>query len=204
MNELGRLIKPGIGKTAICPLCKATVRAKCGQIMAWHWAHISCKDCDTWSEGETRWHLDWKQIVGDVSPSFTEVSMGPHRADIRFPSGNVIELQRSPISTDDIEARERFYDHRKMVWIFDAQEAYQAGRFYSYDRGQYNTFRWKHARKSIAACKAVVYLDTGQSIFRVKSIKSMNPFAGWGHNLNRQDFIQGIQRQAIKEAVDLL
>lgn len=204
INQTGKLVRPSVGETAICPLCKASVRAKCGQIMAWHWAHVSSKDCDAWSEGETRWHLDWKQVVGDIRPAYTEVSMGPHRADIRFPNGKVIELQRSPISTDDIEARERFYGHRQMLWIFDAQEAYRAGRLYSYDRGEYHTFRWKHARKSIAACRASVYLDTGQAIFWVKSIKSLNPFAGWGHKLDREAFIQDIRKQAIRAEIDEL
>lgn len=202
INDQGFRVAPTPGQAATCPLCKARVRAKCGQIVSWHWSHISSKDCDSWSEGETPWHLGWKRIVSEVDPSLTEVSMGPHRADIRLPEGVVIELQHSTISTDDIKSREEFYGRRQMVWIFDAREAYEAGRLSIRERENYCTFRWKQARKSIAVCRADVYLDTGRSIFQIKSIKNLSPFSGWGMKLDRHGFIDDIKNQAIKGVVD--
>ena len=45
---------------ATCPICDSKVIPKCGSINVWHFAHESLKDCDTFSEGETEWHIDWK------------------------------------------------------------------------------------------------------------------------------------------------
>lgn len=44
-----------------------------------------------------------------------EVDDERHRADVRCPSGLVVEFQNSHISPDDIEARENFYG--RMLWI---------------------------------------------------------------------------------------
>ena len=130
--------------------------------------------------------------------------MGPHRADIQLPPGLVIELQHSAISSEDIKSREEFYGRREMVWIFDAREAYEAGRLSIRDRGDYHTFRWKQPRKSIANCRAEVYLDTGYSIFHLKRIKNLSPFSGWGLQINRADFIDDIKSQAIKGVIESL
>ena len=40
-----------------------------------------------------------------------------HIADVKTPSGLVIEFQRSTIHPDEISAREVFY--KKMVWVVD-------------------------------------------------------------------------------------
>jgi len=41
----------------VCPICSCLVVAKCGEIKIWHYAHRN-KDCDSWYEPETKWHLD--------------------------------------------------------------------------------------------------------------------------------------------------
>jgi competence protein CoiA len=73
-----------------CPMCSGELVAKCGEINAWHWAHKSLEDCDTWSEGETQWHLDWKSFF---PPQYTEVTVTKdgikHRADVRLNSGGM-------------------------------------------------------------------------------------------------------------------
>lgn len=48
---------------AICPSCDNEVISKCGEIKVWHWAHKNLTECDSWSEGETIWHKQWKDIV---------------------------------------------------------------------------------------------------------------------------------------------
>lgn len=113
------------GQRAICPECGAEVLAKCGEINIWHWAHVSRVDCDLWGEPESAWHLNWKS---GLPLDWVEVPMAEngekHRADIRLPNGRVIELQHSSISVTEISKRELFY--KKMVWIFDVQEAANA------------------------------------------------------------------------------
>jgi competence protein CoiA len=150
---------------ATCPACGGTVIAKCGEIVVWHWAHESLKDCDAWSEGESEWHRDWKACVPSRQ---REVVIGRHRADIQLDDGMVYELQHSSISTQEIREREDFYG--RMAWIFDCREPYENDRLRIRaprpDRRtpNYRTFRWAHVRKSIAACRRTVYLDLGEDV----------------------------------------
>jgi hypothetical protein len=103
------------GARGTCPLCAGLTIAKCGELVVHHWAHESRRDCDSWSEGETAWHRNWK---AKFPAAWREVTMGPHRADVRTKSGLVVELQHSAISPEEIRERESFYGW--MVWIIDA------------------------------------------------------------------------------------
>lgn len=108
------------GQRGTCPLCKKPVRAKVGAIIAHHWAHESCEDCDSWSEGEGLWHRGWKEMVRPEARERTLRREGHeeyHRADIVGNRGIVVELQHSPISLEEIQEREAFYG--RMVWLFD-------------------------------------------------------------------------------------
>lgn len=103
------------GAKGTCPSCGAELVPKCGEITSWHWAH-KARDCDSWGEPESEWHLAWKQRF----PSdWQERVMGQHRADVLTPRG-VIEFQRSGISPEEIRSREAFYG--RMVWVVDARE----------------------------------------------------------------------------------
>lgn len=100
--------------------------------------------------------------------------------------GAVLELQHSSLSVDDIEAREAHYGP-KMRWLFDARAAHWKGRIslrhkHSESGSRYVTFRWKQARRSIAACARPVFLDLGQGrVLQVRKIYPGPPFRGWGH-----------------------
>jgi len=152
----------------MCPCCNSKVIAKCGNINAWHFAHINGSDCDSFSEGETEWHIQWKNkfpesnrevVMWDkegklFSPSYK------HRADI-FYNNLVIELQNSPISTSEIYTRESFYNtvcEKGMIWLINLTYDYETYnklglnnfKIYQPKNGatNYLTFRWKHARRS--------------------------------------------------------
>lgn len=43
----GDLVAPNPGQRAVCPHCEATMTAKCGAIMEWHWAHVG-QTCLEW------------------------------------------------------------------------------------------------------------------------------------------------------------
>lgn len=173
--------------SATCPSCRAIVIPKCGSIVTWHWAHQASPDCDPWFEHETEWHLGWKKIV---ERRFCEVVIGPHRADIRGPDGVVTELQHSSISPEEIAERERFYGN--MRWIFDVSEC--ADRFslrtrYADDGNTYTSFRWKHARKTVAWTTAPTWLDFGDGLMlRLKKIQKVGTVRGWGYETTRTDF----------------
>ena len=122
----GRHRKPWPGPPAdraACTLCGKPVTGKAGRIVAWHWAHESGADCDSWYEPVSEWHLGWQAAVPEDR---REVAMGRHRADVVMWDGTVVEFQHSSIGVDDIRARERFYG--RMVWLFDAREAYSEDR----------------------------------------------------------------------------
>jgi hypothetical protein len=173
---------------ATCPICRQSVRAKCGQIITWHWAHISTVDCDTWAEADSEWHRSWQNLV---PVERREVTIGNHRADILTADGGVVEVQHSTLSPDEIREREDFYGLR-MCWIFDATNAFTEERIDLRRKPNsdpnYRTFRWKHPRKSIGACRRPVFLDLGDDqILRIGRIHLTTPCGGWGHRLTRQD-----------------
>jgi len=170
------------GDTGTCPTCGQPVIAKCGPIVNWHWAHIRGEDCDTWSEPMSEWHLSWQ---AHAPAERREVVIGNHRADIVGPDGSVIEVQRCSISSEDIADREAHYG--LMMWIFDAREAYEDDRLnirvkHDPSKPGYATFRWKHPRKSLAACRSRVFLDLGDGrLLRLGRIYTGAPCGGWGH-----------------------
>lgn len=108
------------GLKGLCPSCGASVSARCGRHNMWHWAHKGLRDCDPWWE-ETEWHRGWKnQFPVDWQEiSLTGESGEKHRADVKTPSGLVIEFQHSPLSIQQRKEREAFY--KNMVWVVDVR-----------------------------------------------------------------------------------
>lgn len=119
------MVRAEPGGRATCPGCAAAVIAKCGSILIWHWSHEADRgECDPWFEGETDWHLAWKQAALDAGCR-VEVTMRDqrawHRADIVRPDGVVIELQHSTIGQEEVLEREAFYRrHGGLLWLWDA------------------------------------------------------------------------------------
>jgi competence protein CoiA len=163
------------GGQGVCPTCGEPLKAKCGAIVSWRWSHLAREDCDPWAEPDTAWHRAWQQLV---APHQREVVIGCHRADIVAADGVVVELQHSSLPVDQIRERERFY--RRMVWIFDAREAHDEERLDLRPKRDHVTFRWKHPRKSIAACRRPVLLDFGKQLLRLRRIHMEAPCGGWG------------------------
>ena len=142
------------GQIGRCPTCGGSVRAHCGEILINHWRHSS-NDCDQWAETLTTWHIEWQESL-ERHGAQLEVPITKngktHRADAVLANGTVVEIQHSPISTQEIAERELFYG-RNMVWLFDVQDAYMKDRFDVRYKGEKTTFRWKHPQKSIAYAK---------------------------------------------------
>jgi hypothetical protein len=140
-----------------CPICDGQLIAKCGAIKTHHWAHKNRDDCDTWSEPIGPWHLWWQNLV---QMEFVEVVRGPHRADIVGNGGVVIELQHSPISAEDIAARETHYGD--MVWLFDATQRF------AYMKSGERAFFTLGQTKHLELCSKPVFLDFGFDIVEVE------------------------------------
>lgn len=107
------------GARASCPMCGEDVIAKCGSRIVHHWAHVSTQ-CDLWWENETAWHRSWKNEFPEAYREVHHVAPDGeiHRADIKHPSGLVIEIQHSSMSQAECFSRENFYGD--MVWIVDS------------------------------------------------------------------------------------
>ncbi|MYA17632.1 MAG: CoiA-like domain protein [Gemmatimonadales bacterium] len=117
----GRKAKARRGLAAICPGCGAPMVAKCGPRVIHHWAHKARSNCDPWWENETDWHREWKSHFPEEcrEVSHTAPDGEIHRADIKTPTGIVIEVQHSALSDEEREARERFYGN--LIWILDGR-----------------------------------------------------------------------------------
>jgi competence protein CoiA len=180
-DESGERILPIPDTQAICPNCGGAVRAKCGVINEWHWAHIDTQECDPWSEPESEWHFSWKKKMPNHQVEVVIEKNGQrHRADIEATNGMVIELQHSYISPEEIREREAFYED--MIWIFDLREVWLSGRFELEEYESRFTYRWKHPRKHITFTKAPCFLDFGIPchLFQVGHMLLSGSCYGWG------------------------
>lgn len=158
------------GRRGECPTCGGELIAKCGEIVSWHWAHVSA-DCDSWSEPETEWHIKWKNCF---PIECQEVTVGSHRADVLI-GGHAIEFQHSSISASEMREREIHYG--ELTWVIDGREfrdrfsvsrpAMQDGiglkkKYLRHDQGEW-CFDWSHARQSLflGVESANLFIDFG-------------------------------------------
>ena len=80
-----------------------------------------------------------------------------------------------------------------MLWVFDAVEPARTSRLdirrkQRRDGRRYETFRWRHPRKSVAACTAQVLLDLGGGhLLDVKKLYPDAPCGGWGYLISADD-----------------
>ena len=89
-----------------------------------------------------------------------EVTVGPHRADLRVPNGSVVEFQHSSIPPREIRVREKFYG--RLVWVIDA--ASFARNIRLYERTGYADmpdvrFRWQWRHETWKNANCPLFLD---------------------------------------------
>ena len=208
----GKKFKATPNDLATCPCCNTEVLAKCGTIKIWHWSHKTLEDCDKWYEPESEWHIEWKN---EFPENMQEVTIGKHRADILTKEGEVIELQNSSISVDEIKSREEFYDN--MSWLLNG---YSLARGLNLrNKGNFYSFRWKHPAKSWWYAKKKIYIhlkgllsssgnfieerseffydifglgsNPEDYIFEIVRIYSNVPCGGWGKLIKKEEFLSG-------------
>jgi competence protein CoiA len=102
-----------------CPSCGAPMIAKCGPRIMHHWAHSNRRNCDPWWENETSWHRNWKNLFPEHCREICHTAPDGevHRADIKTPTGIVIEVQHSSMTDAERLSRESFYGN--LVWVID-------------------------------------------------------------------------------------
>jgi len=110
------------GQRATDPFSKTEVISKVGEFKIPHWALKSKTDYDNWYEPMTEWHYNWQKYFESEGfilehIMYNESTGEKHIADC-YKNGLVIEVQHSPIKSEEIRSREDFYGN--MVWILDA------------------------------------------------------------------------------------
>lgn len=173
------------GATALCPGCHAPVIAKCGDVMPWHWSHMpgALAECDSWTEPETEWHLNWKMRALDAGCE-VEVTMREgtdwHRADIVRPDGVIVEVQHSGLGIGEAHERETFYRAQGgLIWVFDARERWWPS--VGFEDGH---MVWRNFSRTAVDLWAPQYWDTTDGLLAV-TIEGM----GW-------DYARLVVRQA--------
>lgn len=121
-----------------------------------------------------------------------------HRADIVGNRETVIELQHSPISPDDIRAREEFYG--KMIWVFDAADFF--GNMLFRPKNEYTAITWYYSKMTLLYAGRPVYLHLPcGNLFLLEKVfpKQKNkPRMGWGRFICWSSFFHRYLSTAVK------
>lgn len=145
-----------------CPICKSLVRIRNGGVRVPHFSHINTNNCDTFTSDMSEWHREWqkkfpkknREIVLEWKQNLCSFDLfdkgDKHRADILC-YGYVIEIQNSPISSEEFFLRNSFYTFLgyKVVWLFNLIQEFATGRIsYCADKPNGTLYSWKNARKT--------------------------------------------------------
>lgn len=189
----GLPIRAEPGAAGTCAGCSGQLIPHCGEIKAWHWSHQAGPDCDPWHEPESNWHLAWK---ARFPPWCTEVTLGPHRADVKV-NGRVVEFQHSSLSVGEIQEREAFYGPR-MIWVVDSAPFLHNLSIRM--RDGYYSFRWRWPRPSHTWFTRPLYWDLrdGQ-LMRVRKLHG-NGRGGWGYIQRDEALMAWLLKNAMEGA----
>jgi competence CoiA-like predicted nuclease len=160
LNEQNELVQPDeTGQRAICPHCKELVNSRAGEYKVNHWAHQKKSNCVTYNkEGKTEWHYDHQEFFKkkgyEIEKPIT-LNGKTKIADVMVNDDFAIEFQHSSISHDEIKNRESHYG--KVIWVFDAIEAFKKDRLQLYD----DKYSWKYPKETILSCYQPVFLHIG-------------------------------------------
>jgi competence protein CoiA len=186
----GKRVEAQPGLIGNCPGCGGPMRAKCGEVLTWHWAHLNA-ECDPWSEPESEWHLAWKARFPE---QYQEVVIGPHRADVKGP-GAVLEVQRSAIEPAMIREREEFYG--EMLWMLKGEDFKERFSTRYLGQGVY-AWEWKRPRQTWGVAERRLLIDFGE-IFEITRINSyQTPWNGRGRYVSGSELYQTVCGEGVK------
>ena len=125
------LARPGLN--AQCPYCLSDVISKCGNIKIWHWAHAVKTDACAYKE-MSEWHIK-HQLAAEINGWKLEQKIGNDAIGYRIADcmykNNIIELQKSSISDNEIVMRNAHYNvfGKNIHWLFDFRDKADNLRF---------------------------------------------------------------------------
>lgn len=129
LDEKGRLVslldEISEKQTFTCPACHSPVRLRHGQIMRPHFAHVSLKNCDFYSENESDEHLQLKAALYQAlsqSENVTVEAVLPelHQvADVLVNDNLALEVQCSRLSEKCLRERTTSYHKAgfNVLWL---------------------------------------------------------------------------------------
>ena len=129
LDEEGRLVslldEISEKQTFTCPACHSPVRLRHGQIMRPHFAHVSLKNCDFYSENESDEHLQLKAALYQAlsqSENVTVEAVLPelHQvADVLVNDNLALEVQCSRLSEKRLRERTTSYHKAgfNVLWL---------------------------------------------------------------------------------------
>lgn len=129
LDEKGRLVslldEISEKQTFTCPSCHSPVRLRHGQIMRPHFAHVSLKNCDFYSENESDEHLQLKAALYQAlsqSENVTVEAVLPelHQvADVLVNDNLALEVQCSRLSEKRLRERTTSYHKAgfNVLWL---------------------------------------------------------------------------------------
>ncbi len=136
-----------------CPLCGEELILRKGEIRAHHFAHKANTQCnDGWHYDMSEWHSNWQDKFPVETQEVVKRHDGKkHRADVLIESiKTVIEFQHSPLSPDEFEDRNAFYNELgyRVVWLFDVIEQYE-DKIIDEQKFKNNIYIWKRPRNTL-------------------------------------------------------
>lgn len=141
------------GEEYFCRTCKSLVYVREGTQNAKHFAHKARECTDSWHYDMSEWHLRMQSYFPLESREVVVKSGNKtHRADILIDK-TVIEFQHSPISADEYQDRNDFFESLgyRIAWVFDVSQQYRVGDLYYSSENNNYLLTWKNPIR-IFAC----------------------------------------------------
>lgn len=161
------------GEEYFCRTCNSLVYVREGTQNAKHFAHKARECTDSWHYDMSEWHLRMQSYFPLESREVVVKSGNKtHRADILIDK-TVIEFQHSPISADEYQDRNDFFESLgyRIAWVFDVSQQYRVGDLYYSSENNNYLLTWKNPIR-IFAChssprdddkKFSIWLYTGET-----------------------------------------
>ena len=133
-----------------CPCCGSKMVLRKGNIRIHHFAHSRDGYCkDSWHYDMSEWHYNWQKRFPNEYLEIVKVKDNQkHKADVLIEDKKVVfEFQHSPMSPDEFEKRNQFYNSLsyKVIWVFDVEDEYEEEEIGNYES---NKWYWDRPRRT--------------------------------------------------------
>ena len=138
-----------VNEEYFCPICKEKLIARKGDVNIHHFSHMKKSKC-IMNNGNymSEWHIKWQnKFSKDKREIIFEKDDEIRIADVFLKEKNiVIEFQHSPISVNEFNNRNKFYNSlgNKVIWVIDLLEQNDEEQIINEGK---NYYKWLHPKK---------------------------------------------------------